>query len=527
MIDIATWKLNKKLFHVYLDLENSCFIFKGEDGSSKLLSLKPVYYSFDPYTSKVNPEFFYETMQNIKAKNKIAKEKKKKYKVYKVDRLNPVNYDEYIKNKATKIVSRYTSLLIYVNTAVLLLTNYQMVGLQEAKYIGIVENIIAGDLFYKKELPEIDAEKFYEEFKNTIMENDNIDEEAKKVLTDEELNAEYYKNLIFAYGKYMDKDYVLDRLKNVKIHYDYDEETVKYYAGMYIPLLNKIEMTWLEKDAVYDTDNMGILFHEFNHLTGRTGTPFGHSIKEAIAEQIKIKFFNQEVEVYKSERSCTALLENLVGHDALLRYYYQDNMPNLISSLTDIYGNSLDAAKLISLVDIINVTTNNEAKRVAAEQNDKVNEFTPTWQGNYDMYTSAVEEFLGLYRNYYFAKYGKDMDSDLMVNYYKNILIYGRDMNNVNYDLPGLDEIKPFVDIENVQTGYYTLREIFPQKFSLIANVKLAGNNWRCNMPVQYVYDNYSGNLTLDTSQEFSLNKVNEYWERFQEETGQIFMKGK
>ncbi len=522
-LNILKYKINNKLIEVKLDLNTQQIVFLN---NGKILPISNTYYrdpfvvySFDPYMKKRKPEL----LETRKDKKNIKKEMKK-HKTINLDRITPLNYKEYFKNGASAVISNFLAFISMHSAS--LLSNSKNFMLQGDRFYYIVEDNLPHTIFYKQDLPDVDTDKLYNEMISVIKANENIDEEAKEILINEDINHDYYKKLINDYGKYMDFKNIKRRLATVKVKYNNKYEHNDKVAGHYNNLLNEVKMFCMMEEEDYDSDDKAVLLHEFNHVTSTQDLLCGSSLKEAITEQLKIKYFNEGYHTYYTLRFCSALLEHLVGEDALLRYYYQANMPYLIDKLREIYGNSWDATKLISLIDTINFSEQNLDQAIP----DVVNGEDTIYAQNYEQYfqtrQSAIAEFLNLYGKYYYAAFAKDMNEDILVKYYQNMLLKTKYPCRSNFILPGFEDAAPFIQVENISSKYNDSHKIFPQDFKIEITLNLAGDRWECHIPLNYEYNADTKTYNLDPN-EYFFRLAERYWTQYLYETEEVNIKGR
>ncbi len=516
-LNITKYEINHQLIEVNLDLKTNQIVFLH---SNKILPISSTYYrnsfisySFDPYWNKRKPEL----LETRKDKINVKKEMQK-HKVYTRETINAINYKDHLRNSIKLVISGSLAFAVSLHS-VSVLNRDRNFSLQGSRFCSVIEDYLPNEIFYKQDFPDIDTDALYNEMISIIKNNKNIDEKAKEILINEDVNHGYYKNLIKDYGKYMNINHIKKRLASVKINYNNGKENHETIAAQYNYFINEIKMFCMLEEENYDNHDTGNLLHEFNHLTEVQGLVYGSSLKEAIAEQLKIKYFNEEYHTYDTPRFCGALLEHLVGEDALLRYYYQANMPYLIDKLKEICGNSWDATKLISLIDTINYTELNMLQATVDEINNRNTLYTQNREQYFQARTAAVEEFLNLYSKYYYAKYQKDISEDILVTYYRNKLLELNYPCSTNCIFPGLEDQTPFLQIESITNQYNSSKKIFPQEFIMEVTLNLSGDRWSCHIPLDYNYNADTNIYTPGTKNEdFYLKLAENYWQRYTEE---------
>ncbi len=527
-LNILKYKINNKLIEVKLDLNTQQIVFLN---NGKILPISNTYYrdpfvvySFDPYMKKRKPEL----LETRKDKKNIKKEMKK-HKTINLDRITPLNYKDYFKSGVRTVISSSLVFMISMHSVNLVRNNPDLIIqgiIQGSRFHCIVEDSLSHTIFYKQDLPDVDTDKLYNEMISVIKANENIDEEAKEILINEDINHDYYKKLINDYGKYMDFDHIKNRLATVNVEYNNGYEQTDIASGQYLPSDNEVKMYCMMEEEDYDSDDKATLLHEFNHLTSTQDLLCGQSLKEAITEQLKIKYFNEGYHTYDTPRFCAALLEHLVSEDALLRYYYQANMLYLIDKLKEIYGNSWDATKLISLIDTINFSEQN----LSQASNDITNGENTLYAQNYKQYSqtrqSAIAEFLNLYSRYYYAAFAKDMNEDILVKYYQYKILEIQYPCHSNFIFPGFENAAPFIQVENISSKYNDSHKIFPQDFKIEITLNLTGERWECHIPLNYEYNADIKTYNLDPN-EYLFRLAERYWTQYLYETEEVNIKGR
>lgn len=246
----------------------------------------------------------------------------KKFKLVRENKYNKIKDNNQNTSKFKKI--KLSSGIILVSLAAFAITNSQT-------FVSNVQDItyIANEIFTDtNDIENLDSNTLeeIEEFENKLSEN---------------IPLEYLKNYY-------------DNIKDLK-YYNNPNDLNKFFGteGYYSIKANRM---------VNISSHKHIKFHELMHMAASNNKYSGFSdgktaigISEGYTEYLLLKLFGDEIETmfaYSKEIEIIEGLNQIIGEDKMMKYYFTNDLESLKKDLCNIYENEKVVDKLIKDIDV-------------------------------------------------------------------------------------------------------------------------------------------------------------------------------
>lgn len=244
------------------------------------------------------------------------------------------NYVFYKKNKEHKNKFKKIKLscgIIFISIA--LITPKNLLNNIQSIYYNINESLNDNN-----DINNLDPNilKYFEQFENKLLDN----------IPYEYLNN-YYNNISTL--KYYNNPNDLNKLFNFKIN--------AYYNS----IANRIV-------CLSDTEMIKhVLFHELMHMastnkykSGFKTLTIGSGLDEGYTEYLIQKYFDNDFIAYSEEVKIIKILNQIIGENKMMKYYFTNDLDSLKHDLSNIYGTEKNAHELLLNIDKYNKSRNKD-----------------------------------------------------------------------------------------------------------------------------------------------------------------------
>lgn len=248
----------------------------------------------------------------------------------------------------------------------------------------------------------LDYASVYTRLQNAINNNKNIGEDEKT----------FIKSILFIFAEnkdYLDVDYVEDALLNLRIVYVKNNEKagkVISTRGSYDAFKNVI--TFYKAKSIEDV-NPSVFTHELFHVMQKNHY---RERNDYLIETINTIFNEENTErkestLYSNYYNYTKMLIEILGVEPFRKYQGYTMNSTMVNALTEIWGSESDANYLINKLDEYKIVFDMVVDKGASATNSDLNKLRQI--------QNAIVYRLSIY---YEAKYGREMDNDLIMLYY-------------------------------------------------------------------------------------------------------------
>ncbi len=236
----------------------------------------------------------------------------------------------------------------------------------------------------------ISDEDFLSQINNAITTNNNLSDKEKLFMVSNSFffldNKEYIK-----------LDSLLSRLNTLKIEYS-PLESNEDVDGQYLRVKNIIKIF---RSPSFDTTNKSVLAHEFMHACQDFGlTNYNSFLVETVNNITTSEYYEKDNSYLNYINYIRALIE-ILGATPFKKFQCYPKEGIIVNELSKIIDSPTKAIKLLNDLD------NYKSLTIDGSINDK-------------SVAILKEEIYNSIKDYYEAKYNRDMENDLIMQYYLN-----------------------------------------------------------------------------------------------------------
>lgn len=319
------------------------------------------------------------------------------------------NMEKYFK-KIIKVNGK--SIVAFISSAVIFLspglnTAFAQVETDDVLNLNLVESVEIS----KNDLNEMTAELKYKYIENAI--NCNI-----YLTLDEKQFFLSQPQFFIDQAKYMDINYVLESLMNLKVVYKSEFDNNCY--GIYDNVGENKNQINIYNSTNFDDCDKSILSHEFLHVFTNYGDyQYGVGLAEPINVMFNNEYFgncnNGYDQFYQNGRKYLKLLIEILGKECICEYHANANPNIIINRLMDIIPDNTKAVNIVASMDYV----------VWNKDGDNLDSA---------MYQEIVSDFLDDLNDYYKMVNNKEINEDLYLSYFFDKNAFSNELSN-SYNL--------------------------------------------------------------------------------------------
>lgn len=400
-LKVMDYSINNHTYEVYMDKETSLYSFKPFPNQEDLIKLNMLFNNMEDYLAL--------TEENEKPKETFFK-------------------------RIIKVGSKYVVIFVAA-------------GLLVGETISVATNFIknSGPLYYDSAIiamstsSTLSDQEIIETIKSSVMSNRYLTEEEKeKILSNLTLFVDNKDN--------MDLDYVKNNLKTIKINYSPGPCKETGVMGCYNFKTN--EITFYEADGFDDVEDF-VFSHEVFHSLQKINYT---SINSFLIETTNTIFNNEysnthEDSVYDDYLGYTKALMEIIDPSILKIYHNFPSNKFIVDALCTIIEDEDEAYRLLSNLN----TYKNIHQEICNNPEDE------ELKTNLKDLAQTIKESLN---KYYHAKYGFDLDNDLLMLYYIDKDAFHKEIKKdleVTDMIMSVDEEKTYFNSYNTNNTLLTI----------------------------------------------------------------------